>query len=270
MQTILPLIVLVVSPASSSAWMSSESLAQTRRRRSRVATVVVCQNWLSDVGDALTGGKLTAQTSLPYGEPLLRVEEDALAVQERPISFTGEDFDVKSASTGSTIARVRGAMLHLPGKDKMRVVDDAGNVVALLDRKLVSMTPTYDLCRPGGTKLGWIEKAVVALTDTFEVHLEGGQFGPFKPPAAFKLEGDFIDHSFVMKNDRGEVVAKVSKEGWVPQWDAANHYLIRLADGMDAGLVIACACAIDEELDEEHQKKKRERERREGDRGWFG
>lgn len=228
-------------------------------------------NLLSDLGDMLSGGTLAAQKSLPYGSPLemsVSGSTRTLAVAERALSFTGEDFDVVDARTGATFCRVRGAMLHLPGKDKMRITQ-GGKVIVELDRKLVAMTPTYDIYRGNGLeKIGWIEKAIVALTDTFEVHLEGkGGFGPIKPPAAFRFEGDFIDRRFVMKNDRGEVVAKVTKDGWI-QFDAFNHYQIQVASGMDAGLVVACACAIDEEFDEEHKER---RERELGNRGsWFG
>lgn len=155
------------------------------------------------------------------------------------------------------------------GKDKMRVLQ-GNNVVAELDRKLVAMTPTYDIYRGNGIKkIGWIEKVVVAFTDSFEVHVEGagGGFGPFKPPAAYRIEGDFVDRNFVMKNKDGDVVAKFSKDGWI-QFDAFNHYQVQIAPGMDAGMVIACACAVDEEFDEEHKEKKRKEEGGEG--GWFG
>jgi len=95
--------------------------------------------------------------------------------------------------------------------------------------------------------------------DTFEFHGEKeGGFGPFRPGAAFKLEGGFLDRRFVMRNSKGDVVAKVTKDQII-EFDQFNHYQVELAPGMDPILVIACACAIDEEFDEEH-KKKREKE----------
>jgi uncharacterized protein YxjI len=214
-------------------------------------------NVLSDIGDLLSGGKLVAQTGpLPYGDPLggSSPERRTLAIQERAISFTGEDFDVYDVENDETFCRVRGAMMHLPGKDKMRIKSD-GSVLATLDRKLLAMTPTYDILRgDSGEKIGFIEKAKIALTDTFEFHAEtSGGFGPFKPPAAYKLEGDFSDRRFVMKNDKGEVVAKVTKDQLI-EFDQFNHYQVQIAPGMDPILVVACACAIDEEFDEEHKK----------------
>jgi len=239
------------------AWLSPVS----PNRRPSVARRM---NLLSDLGDMMTGGKLVSQESLPYGDPLGDLSEDkrTFAVQERAISFTGEDFDIFDAETNQPYCRVRGAMLHLPGKDKMRIRDANGNVKAVLDRKLVSMKPTYDIHRQdGGEKIGWIEKATFGFTDTFDFYAqcEAGGIGPFAAPPAYKLEGDFLDRRFVMKNAKGEVVAKVSMDRLI-EFDAFNHYQIQVAPGMDSTLAIACACAIDEEFDEEHKKRKEEKE----------
>lgn len=148
-------------------------------------------------------------------------------------------------------------MLHLPGKDKMTVAMEGGhNKVAVLDRKLVAKTPTYDIYR-GDThqKLGWLEKQANALQHTFDLYLEGGGGfgGVFKSsPPVYRIEGDFMERRLVMKNGRGEVVAKVSKD-WIIQ--------VQVAPGMDSALVVACACAIDEEFDEEHREKKKRKDR---------
>ena len=249
-------------------------------------------NLLSDFGDLISGGKLAESSiQLPYRVPLSKMsisdEKRVLAVQERPLTFTGEDFDVfdvtaaADTTTRTTtranqevlFAKVRGAMLHLPGKDKMRIsVVGEEAVAAILDRKLVAMTATYDIYRSGGggnEKMGWIEKEVVAFRDTFDVFMEGsgGAFGPFfKPPPAFKIEGDFMDRNFCMKNSENQVVAKISKD-WIIEFDAFNHYQVQVAPGMDAVLVIACLCAIDEEFDEEHKEAKKKKD--EGQGAWF-
>lgn len=224
-----------------------------------------------NIFDMLSGGKLVPQSSLPFA-PLcesqsITSDTRVLAVQERALSFTGEDFDVYDAESNERIVQVSGTMLHLPGKDKMRIQSN-GSQVAELDRKLVAMTPTYDIYRADGSKLGWIEKEVIAFTDTFDVYLEGdGGIGPFKQKS-YKIEGDFIERNFVMKNSNSEAVAKVSKDGLV-QFDAFNHYQVEVAPGMDSILVIACLCAIDEEFDEEHQERKK-KEQDGGGGGWFG
>jgi uncharacterized protein YxjI len=218
-------------------------------------------NMFSDIGDMLSGGKLVPQTRLPHGDSLgpVRDETQTLAIQERALSFTGEDFDIYDATSNQLFCRVKGAMLHLPGKDKMRITLDGQNV-GELDRKVVAMTPTYDIYRGNGEKIGWIEKTQISLTDTFDVYLEGkGGFGLFKPPPAYRLEGDFIDRQFVMKNEQNEVAAKFTKDG-IQFFDQFNHYAVSIAPGMDSVLVVACACAVDEEFDEDHKEKKRRAE----------
>jgi uncharacterized protein YxjI len=209
---------------SSAAWMSSASVVA---KRSVVRPTTIRR--YNVLGDWLSGGALQTQSSLPYDPPLCtetisftnsNTEQRTFAIQERALSWTGEDFDVQEISPSAqstSYCQVRGALLHLPGKDKLRLYQQKDLMVAELDRKLVALTPTYDIYRGSSdrTKLGWIERKMIALTDTFELHLEGVGFGPLKPPAAFYLEGDFLDRRFVMKNNQGKVVAKVTKEGKV-------------------------------------------------------
>ena len=203
-------ILLFLLPCVVLGWTSSHKTLQCHRHSLSSSALQM------NIFDMLSGGKLVEQTSLPYSPPLCRSTSIApdsrvLAVQERAISFTGEDFDVYDAQTNNRIVQVSGAMFHLPGKDKMRI-KSGGSVVAELDRKLVAMRPTYDIYRQDGSKLGWIEKVAIAFTDTFDVYMEGkGGVGPFKAPPAYRIEGDFIDRNFVMKNSKNEIVAKVSK-----------------------------------------------------------
>lgn len=253
------------------AWTSpsSSSSSSTPRHNRSSSTTRLQMNFLSDIGDALTGGKLVRQEAPPkYGQPLGTLSDDVLtlAIQERILTLTGEDFDVYEIDSDNNNAesqyiRVRGAMLSLT-QDKMRIIDSMTNeVLAGLERKFVALVPTYEIYRGNfNEKIGWLEKATIALTETFEFHVEGG-FGPFKPPAAYKLEGDFLERRFVMKNEKGEAVAKITEDRLL-EFDNMNHYAIRIAPNMDPALVIACCCAIDEELEEEHQKRREHQAKR--------
>lgn len=230
-------------------------------------------NILNDIGDMVTGrgNHLEPQTSLPYNPEFctdLSCSENirTFAVQERLLSFTGEDFDVNEITdnTNTPCLKVRGAMMHLPGKDKMRMYNSqTGDELLVLDRKLIAATPTYDIYRKGmnAEKIGWIEKKLIAMTDTFDIYMEGkggfGVTGLFKPKPSYRITGDFLDRVFVIRNENDEVVARVS-EDWIIEFDAFNHYQVQVAPGMDAVLVLACLCAIDEEFDEEHKAKKEE------------
>ncbi|KAL3781134.1 hypothetical protein HJC23_001441 [Cyclotella cryptica] len=185
------------------------------------------------------------------------------------ITFTGEDFDILDISDAQTdFVRVRGAMLHLPGKDKMRISSSStGQTFVTMDRVLIAATPSYDLYRHNADgsmeKIGWIEKKLISFMDTFDVYMEGkggfGVTGLFKPTPAYRIEGDFLDRNFSFKNAQGKTVARANMDGWI-QLDMMNHYQVRVGEGMDALLVLACVCCIDEEFDEEHKKRKEERE----------
>ena len=78
-------------------------------------------------------------------------------------------------------------------------------------------TPSYDLYASDGTKIGWIEKKLVSLMDSFDVYMEGkggfGVTGLFKPTPAYRIEGDFLDRNFSFKNEEGKIVARVNMDG---------------------------------------------------------
>ena len=153
-------------------------------------------------------------------------------------------------------------MLHLPGKDKMRLSSSSsGETFVTMDRVLIAATPSYNLIRNDGTKIGWIEKKLVSIMDSFDVYMEGkggfGVTGLFKPTPAYRIEGDFLDRNFSFKNEQGQIVARANMDGWI-QFDGMNHYQVQVAEGMDALFVLSCVCCIDEEFDEEHQKRREE------------
>lgn len=158
--------------------------------------------------------------------------------------------------------------MHLPGKDKMNLFSSStGEKCAVADRVWIAATPSYDIFRGGGedngstAKIGWMEKRLVGFLDTFDVYMEGnggfGITGLFKPTPAYRIVGDFLDRNFVFKNGENKIVARANMDGWV-QFDAMNHYQVRVAEGMDALLVLACVCCIDEEFDEDHRKRREE------------
>ena len=211
------------------------------------------------------------ESNLPFSPPLCDLHSiqevhdsdephiRTYALKERGLSFTGEDFDIYEITDGKNdpYARVRGALLHLPGKDKMSIrsiTDGHDEEVGVLDRVIMARKPTYDIYRGGmdAEKIGWIEKKVDGLTHAFDVYMEGkgifGVTGLFKQTPAYELTGDFIDRNFIMKNAMGKMVAKVEADGCI-QFDAFNYYQVHVGPGMDSMFVIACACAIDEELE---------------------
>ena len=90
--------------------------------------------------------------------------------------MSGEDFEVKSP-LGQVILRISGGnrlpIGGMPVWDRLTISTGSGASIAILDREMVAMTPTYDVLRPDGSKFGRISKAMLGLTETFEFFLEG-------------------------------------------------------------------------------------------------
>lgn len=67
------------------------------------------------------------------------------------------------------------------------------------------------------------------------------------PDPVYMCSGDFINRRFLMKNAKGENVAKIKKG--IIAFPAFDHYIIRIAPGMDPMMVVAFVCVIDEDLE---------------------
>lgn len=142
------------------AWLSGIHAKQRGVALHRKPVMPLHMNLLTDIGNIMTGGRLTPQEQLAHGKPLGPINYtggvQTFAIQERPVSFTGEDYDVYDLSNDRPYCRVKGALLHLPGKDKMAVtMEGSGKKVAVLDRKPIARTPTYDILH-GDTGRKWV------------------------------------------------------------------------------------------------------------------
>ena len=145
--------------------------------------------------------------------------------------------------------RIRGAMLHLPGKDKMRVSSSTtGEKCVVMDRVLIAATPSYDLYQNDGTKIGWMEKKLISFMDTFDVYMEGnggfGVTGLFKPTPAYRIEGDFLDRNFSFKNEEGKVVARANMDGMFNVWCAERRTCCHIIAVALANLTTFAYCPL--------------------------
>jgi hypothetical protein len=191
------------SPRSHAIGLSRPTATQTTQ----------LHNILNDLTNLITNnGGVEPETELPFHPPLssnlsTRNTERTFAIRERALTFTGEDFDILDITdnNNSEFVKVRGAMLHLPGKDKMRLsCSSTGTTHVTMDRVLIAATPSYDLYRHNADgsmeKIGWMEKKLISFMDTFDVYMEGkggfGVTGLFKPTPAYRIEGDFLDRNF--------------------------------------------------------------------------
>jgi hypothetical protein len=128
---------LLLPPADAWVVVVSRPL-RVQQRKGGSSTTTAIFNLLDDFLGYNDPTKMPRVASLPYGDPIL--PDARRAIQERGISFTGEDFDVCELPGQKPVCRVRGALLHLPGKDQMRLTSAAdGQVHAKLDRKLMAI-----------------------------------------------------------------------------------------------------------------------------------
>lgn len=183
----------------------------------------------------------------PLDAELVHSTATAYELEEKALSMSGEDFDVKSP-TGEMVLRVRGGnrvpIGDLPVWDKLTVSAASGSTIATLDRELVAMTPTYDVYRADGSKFGKISKAMFALGETFEFFLEG------EGSAVLKASGTFSQRKFEFKSQDDTLVAVVGR-GYF-QAENENRYHVIVGPQVDASMVLAMAVAIDEVHDEEN------------------
>jgi len=222
-------------------------------------TLLACKRMCSVVGDLMTGGLLIKQIPpLPYGSAIagdesLPTEIKPMAVQERSLLFT-ETFNVQDFQ--EPYCQVKGGKLRILGKGRMYIyLKDVWVGTIVTQTREEDSSHYYDVFR-GDTeddKIGHIQKTMHpdGKDFFFEFIATSGSGDDSKTPpeAAYKLEGDFLARRFVMRNPKKEAVAKVTKR--LIAFAAFDHYVIRVAAGMDPLLVIACMVVIDEELDAE-------------------
>jgi len=115
--------------------------------------------------------------------------------------------------------------------DKLTMVNAAGDEVAQIEQRLLSLKPTYDLHRDG-RHFATITKEFSWFRESFTLDVPG--------PNDYSIEGSFwtYDYSF---SRGGSVVATVSKELF--SW--ADTYGIDIAPGGDAVSILATAVVID-------------------------
>lgn len=220
------------------------------------ASLVARRNWLDMLEEAVgTPTPEAADPPIP-AHPLAphfaRGELHAYTLEEKAMSMSGEDFEVKSPE-GETVLKIGGGnKIPIPGMpvwDKLTVSTPSGEPLIILDRQAIALTTTYDVLRPDGSKFGKIDKAMFALTSSFELWEEGdGHPGPL-----LKAEGSFSDRNYVLKSHEGKVVATVTRLKGFGGGGNVDNYNVIVGPHVDASLVLAMAVVIDEVHDEENK-----------------
>ena len=150
-------------------------------------------------------------------------------LRQRLLSF-GDDFDITDED-GNAAYHVDGKVFRIRHTSVIEDMD--GGEIATIQQKLIAIRKTMRISRNDET-IATIRKALIApLRDKFMIDVEGGE--------ELVAKGSVLDHEYVVR--RGdEEIAQVSK-----QWfTIRDTYGVDIAEGEDAGLLLAVVVAIDE------------------------
>jgi len=142
----------------------------------------------------------------------------------------GDTFIIKDARE-QDVFQVHGKVFSIG--HQLAFWDMAGNELAYIKQRLLTLSPTYEIYR-SGTLYAVIHKELFILfTSKFIIEMPG--------PCQLVVEGDYTNHEYTFTRD-DQVIASVSK-AWFT-W--AETYGVDVADEEDAPLILACTVAIEQ------------------------
>ncbi|HKH48862.1 MAG TPA: LURP-one-related family protein [Thermoanaerobaculia bacterium] len=156
-------------------------------------------------------------------------------MQEKLVSF-GDDYVIRDES-GREAFRVDGKVLTV--RDALVLEDAAGNRLANIHKKLLSIGKTYEIEREGQPDVSIHKSLFSPLHCKFRVDAGGDEL---------EARGDLLDHEYTFTRNSREV-ASVSKK-W---FSIRDTYGVEVAEGEDHALILACAVAIDRMCHEEDE-----------------
>ena len=157
-----------------------------------------------------------------------------LLMKERLFSLK-DRYDITDEQ-GRTVFTIVGKFFSF--LNKLSVYDAAGNEVAVIDQRLISFSPTYDIIRGGQTIATVNKKLFTLFRHRFLVDVPG--------PDDIEARGSFWDREYVFEL-HGQEVARASRAFF----SIRDSYGIEIGDGVDPVLIVAAAVVIDLVLHDE-------------------
>lgn len=149
-------------------------------------------------------------------------------MRQRIFSLT-DSYEIEDES-GNLAFTVRGRFFSIG--DKLTLAGPDGRELALIDQRLLSFGPSYDIYRDGELIANVHKHLFTLFKCRFTVDVPG--------PDDLEASGDLLDHEYVFERD-GRAVASVSKT-W---FSFSDSYGIEVAEGVDPALIVASAIVID-------------------------
>jgi uncharacterized protein YxjI len=141
----------------------------------------------------------------------------------------GEDSTIMN-ETGQPVFEVDGKILSL--HDRLIVRDLAGNEVVNVHRRLLTLTPTYEITRGADTLATFRKHFFSPFVDRFTVDIPG--------PDDLEMSGSLFEHEYTIS--RGDQVVAVVSKQW---FSMTETYGVDIASGQDDLLILACVLALD-------------------------
>ncbi|GAA1985997.1 LURP-one-related/scramblase family protein [Kitasatospora viridis] len=156
-------------------------------------------------------------------------------VKERLFSI-GEDFWIED-DHGAKAFLVDAKVLRL--RDTFELKDAGGRVVAVIKEKTLSVRDAMKIEDARGTVIATVHKKLFTpFRDKYHVELRDG--------GELEIHGNLIDKDYRIES-HGDRIAEISRK-WFRLRDS---YGVRIADGADAGLLLAVAVCVDHLVEQE-------------------
>jgi uncharacterized protein YxjI len=150
----------------------------------------------------------------------------------------GEDSDITDEA-GQPVLHVDGKVMSL--HNRLVLSDPAGREVGQVHRKLVALSPTYEITIDGKDVAEVRKHLFTAFHERFTIDVPGA--------GDMEINGDLLSHEFTIDRD-GQTVATISKR-WLT---VTTSYTVDVAPGEDDVLILASVLALDLAMDAEgHQ-----------------
>ncbi|KAJ9091076.1 hypothetical protein QFC19_009250 [Naganishia cerealis] len=183
-------------------------------------------------------------------------QQIALKVRERKMSFSGDDFTVKDAMSGQVMFKVEGSSLSIRDNKKRTsllipaIVDARGQKLFKLKKKLIAIHATYIGTAPNSDEEVFKIKSSLSfgtkLTATFRNVAGDGK------ETELVLRGNILDRSAEITTSSGIPVARISRS-FMNAGEAffdKQTYILTIAPGVDAALLLAICICLDEKANE--------------------
>ncbi|MCA1595881.1 MAG: LURP-one-related family protein [Chloroflexi bacterium] len=149
-------------------------------------------------------------------------------IKQRVFSI-GDRYDITNEQ-GQPAFEVRSHLFAMG--HKLDLLDTAGNLVAQIQQRVLSLTSEYDIYR-GGQVTAIVKKKIFALLHP--------QFTVEGPGGTYAMEGDWMNWNYTIAQN-GVPVAQISKQFSMFQ----DQYGVRIADGADVPTLLCLAIVMDE------------------------